>query len=221
MDSQETNTIVKAREVKWHPPLVQGGSQNQLNLLDPNAPTPNLIKSEMREVQHELNFDRSSKISALKGKYNDGLVGAGVENFSGINWKEKPDDQVQLKAGALPNTTSFQVNGPIRIEPISNTIGYESAVISVSWSRLDKRGNRMPELINPDHDTYNVGGGNLLGQPLGPGYLDFSPPYPDENPYGYEVHITTPPQYVPHGNPTGIDLRIYTQQGDERTTMTR
>ena len=205
----------------WHPPMALNSKPLTYDLLNPNSSVPEAIQEEMKEVQHELHFERSSRISQLKGKYNDGLVGAGKKNFSGISWKAEPDKTTMLKAGNLPGSVSFRVDGPVRIEPVSNTVGYESAVISISWSKLNEDGKAETEFRNPEVDTYNVGGGNFFGMPSGPGYLDFSPPFPNINPYGYEVHISTPPQTVTHGNPDGVQVKVFTQQGDNSAIEVR
>ncbi|PCI38651.1 MAG: hypothetical protein COB46_10800 [Rhodospirillaceae bacterium] len=155
------------------------------------------------------------------GIRNDGFIAGGKGNISGINWNEDADATAYINNGSFPESKSFFVNGPVRIEPTSNSIGYESMAISVGWQELDENGKIRAELRSDSlrDDTYNIGGGNIFGSPQGPGYLDFSPPYPDINPHGYVVSIMRPGQALTHGNAMGVDVKLYTQKGGEPATV--
>ena len=190
----------------WHAPMVLGHKRQKHDWFNLSAPVPDGIKNEMKIVQHQLNYEASKKSSPYD-YYNDGFIGA----QDGLEWKQDPDDRISLKGGFNFHSTSFVVDGPIRIKPVSITFGGERHLMRVGWLELDQNGKAKPEFRSRKSMERPLWGGfnsNLLS-------YDFTPPYPEKNPHGYLVTITSPPQDMTHLNAGGFEVDIYTQEDNK------
>jgi len=126
-----------------------------------------------------------------------------------IKWKELPD--YSLSEGRR----TLKTKGPIRVDAISNTLGPDGIDYNVDWHPLDAKGNVIPEWRKPN-DRPKREGGLIPPGLFAPGKKPdtFKPPY--DNPHGWEVRISIPPQSTYHGNSAGPYLNIHTPQGTAR-----
>jgi hypothetical protein len=125
-------------------------------------------------------------------------------------WNNKPSEQV------YDGTNSFTVDGPIKIDPKSMTIGVDGIRYEVDWYTLDKNGNVVPEWRSDSHQPQH-GGGYIL-----PGASKSKIHYPlIPSKHGYRVIIRIPPQPDYSGNSAGTYLDIYSSKGSRLDKMTK
>jgi len=180
----------------------------------PKATTPqkDIRQKELdlgaKEQHHRKNLGILTEIKNPKF-LNDGFIGVGTKG----PWRSVVDDNIYFGPNTIRSSVTLKVGGPIRLEPTSVTSGLDSAWVSIDWYGLDEKGQAIPE-IRPHQKSrqHSILGGYNEGL----GAYDFAPPYLDLNPNGYLVTITKPAQFDSHGNPFGMMVDVYSQDGDRR-----
>ncbi|MDH5557486.1 MAG: hypothetical protein OEZ03_09050 [Alphaproteobacteria bacterium] len=99
---------------------------------------------------------------------------------------------------------TFETNGPVKIELNSMSLGLDGLRYTVNWHPLDKNGKRQTIVRSQDYRPPEYGGNLLTGVPS---ETIIEPPY--DNPYGFEVTVSVPPQASYNDNSAGPYLNIY------------
>ena len=176
------------------------------------------IADQKQTAEHKANYDQSVNNSQVKnGVRNDGFIGMSSDILgikgNDINWKSNTDDSIFLGQNNERKTITLNVDGPIRISPTSITSGIDRATITVDWYGRDENGKVTPEFRSEDTKTRQHE--MIAGYNSGVGYHDFAPPYDKPNANGYRVTITKPAQPDNSGNSAGMELNIYSREGDK------
>ncbi|WNJ99815.1 hypothetical protein L2D14_18395 [Thalassospiraceae bacterium LMO-JJ14] len=128
-----------------------------------------------------------------------------------IEWNEKPSEQV------YDGRNEFNVDGPIKIDPSSVTLGLDGLKYEVDWYTLDKNGNVVPEWRSNDFKPKEGTASSIYGYS---GKSEtYHPPIPSK--HGYRVIIRVPPQHSYNGNSTGIHLNVYSPKGTRMNKISK
>ncbi len=127
--------------------------------------------------------------------------------------KDDDKDQVewtQDKGFHDSGSHSVRVNGPVRVDLKSITAGVDGLRYHVQWFPLDEKGNIETHIRNEGMGP--AYGGHVM--PGRPWPQVFKPPY--ENPHGWEVKVTVPPQPGYNDNSSKPWLDIMVPSGSRR-----
>ncbi len=160
-------------------------------------------------VPRDLNPEDAAKDAELRDAVRDKIAeGDKVEEDPEkdtepeIEWMEKPEQTL------FKGEVRLKVKGPVKVDLVSPTLGFDGLEYKVDWHPLDKNGKVMPVFRRSDQPLAK-GGGHALPFVATPD--TFKPPF--DHPHGFEVRIWIPPQAAYHGNSAGPYLNIYTPKG--------